>query len=782
MFPPPNYANSKARLNAVSLTDGRRAAQDDIWFDPATAGWQTKKIAPLSPLVVLDLGEDTPIGRIIFSSAAGRAGVRPPGSIGVFVSGDKRSWTLAGDLTEWSRQKRPAPSDETFGHGEKATRFTFDADGLNLRGRYLALAVFGTPFVFCDEIEVYAGGEGFANAGGERIPGGLGGLTAYLETFRTGQGILNRVARDREALEAQIQAAQLSAAEKSTLLASLPPENGSRAEVSDPAEFSTRLPYPGAHRELLKTRAAFWRALGFSGVSAGKVHRFGFLDWNAVPQKSAGPVALEIALLGNEVRSDAFVLRNAGAEEVELLLSVEPAAEGVRVIPVAWTDTGHGIPVADALPEPERRDGAVVCRIPAGVEQKIWVTVDGRQFPPGERTMGIEAHGPEVSFSIPLTVRATPSPGEITPLSLGMFDYANGPGEYGLTPQNRRSAVELMRSHGVDTAWASSRILSKPQAEDFDAADKLTAPLDFSALEEWVRNEWAGARRYFVFANVQEQFAGRRAGTPEFDRRVKAWVVEINRAARQLGLNASSFGLLLVDEPKTEAANRLLAAWMKPIREAGPAFSIFADPTWPDPRQMPHPEAVTGADIISPNTSIYKAGGEEAERYYEERRAAGQRLEFYSCGGPARLACPTRYYRLVPWLAFLHGAEGISFWSFGDIGGAPSSWNDYLAVKTLAATPVFLSRERAENSIHWEAVREGLQDYKYLAFLRQNAPKEQVVALQERSRQLLKNLSEGDAHLHKELWMEDFSHQQLDDIRAEILRELEQLLNGRQKL
>jgi hypothetical protein len=92
----------------------------------------------------------------------------------------------------------------------------------------------------------------------------------------------------------------------------------------------------------------------------------------------------------------------------------------------------------------------------------------------------------------------------------------------------------------------------------------------------------------------------------------------------------------------------------------------------------------------------------------------------YQTTGPARLQDPTTYYRLAGWYAFRAHAVGSAFWAFGDTGGAETSWNDY-AGGELAYAPAFIGRHGVTDSVHWQAVREGVEDHEYLAMLRDAA-------------------------------------------------------------
>ncbi len=82
------------------------------------------------------------------------------------------------------------------------------------------------------------------------------------------------------------------------------------------------------------------------------------------------------------------------------------------------------------------------------------------------------------------------------------------------------------------------------------------------------------------------------------------------------------------------------------------------------------------------------------------------------------------------------GGTGQGFWAFGDTGQAARSWNEYSAGDTNYA-PAFLSADEVRNSSHWDAVREGMQDYEELAMLQDAINASKNAALKTRAQQVL---------------------------------------------
>jgi hypothetical protein len=406
--------------------------------------------------------------------------------------------------------------------------------------------------------------------------------------------------------------------------------------------------------------------------------------------------------------------------------------------------------------------------------RKVWLTVDGSRLAPGTYHAALTFRTPRASTRIPFTVRVSRVTMGRPRLSLGMWDYTNGAGAYAITPQNRDAAIALMRSHFVDSPWATNAALPWPVASDYDASGRLAHPLDFRALDEWIRL-WPDARHYYVSAGAGPGFAGAPVNTPEFATRLAAWGRAVGAHAISLGLAPQQLGLLLVDEPQHDEQNAIVAAWARVLAAAAPEIGLFENPIWPRPDQVSPSDALTLVNELCFHLGVYSRGGEPVARYFESRRAAGQRLWMYQTTGPSRLLDPTTYYRLAGWYAFRAHAVGSAFWSFGDTGSAETSWNDYSGTTNMAYAPVFIGRQGVTDSVHWQAVREGVEDYEYLAMLADSAGRTPNPAP---SAQALALLSEAITEVPKPYtgwfdWDRDPKHARPDEYRLRMLTLLE---------
>jgi hypothetical protein len=732
----PNYALSTDPEDKLQLTDGKLSTEGEqrevqntrsIWVQKGTVGWSNTY-----PSITIDLGSVQPISGVSYSTAAGRAGVQWPRAIYVAVSDDNKTFYPAGDLVALSRKNGQPPAD---GY----STYTYTTRDLKTHGRYVALAVVSSPYTFVDEVEVYGGNPDWLQT--PRSGATFTSIADYLNQSIAATAVKNRLVNDADAVRAAIAEAQIPATRKNELNAKLNAQVSKIDDVNSVREnFKAIVPLNDTHRGIFAVYGELLAAQNVKPLTVWKKQRFAYLPLIGKPD-AAAKTQLDFSMLKNQVRSDAILLTNAGSNPITAQLKATNAPSGaqdgwLKLDSVEWTDTKEGNVVPDALMPLELRNGAVAVTIPAGLTRKVWLTVDSSKLPSGRAGSTLEivpATGAPVR--VPMNVDVSPIAMQTPRISLGMWDYSNATA-YGMSEKNRDAAIALMRSHFVDTPWATSSVLPRPKAEDFDAQNNLKNEMDFSALDDWIAL-WPGARRYFVFASVGESaLGGARRGTPEFAPRVGSWAKALSAHMTQLGLKPQQLGILLVDEPHSDAQDEIIAEWAKAINAAAPELTLFQDPTWDRPDQTKVQAAITDADVICPNLPIYYRGGAPVKEYFANLKNQGKELWFYQCSGPVRPYDPQTYFRYNAWHTFSIGGTGQGFWAFGDTGKAASSWDEYSAGGTSYA-PAFLSDDEVRNSVHWDAVREGMQDYEELAMLQDAINNSKNAALKAQAQQVL---------------------------------------------
>src|SRR5262245_46049035 len=143
----PNYTPCTDAADAVQLTDGRRAANDYIWLDHATVGWELQKGAIVT--LTLDLGTSAPLDSIIVQTAwFARSEIVPP-SLLCAVANAPNQFEWAGGLDAATL----APPDST-----RPARVALVVPLGAKRGRWVLIAaLLRSNFLCTDEIEVHGG-------------------------------------------------------------------------------------------------------------------------------------------------------------------------------------------------------------------------------------------------------------------------------------------------------------------------------------------------------------------------------------------------------------------------------------------------------------------------------------------------------------------------------------------------------------------------------------------------------------------------------------------------
>lgn len=727
--PPSNYQYTKSR-DPQQLTDGVYASSkakwdpvhqtSSLWVQEGCISWAHKK-----PIIInIDMGKVQPIAGLIYSTAAGKAGVVWPEHVYAAASDDGKIWHYVGDLTQLSKQQPPA---------EGYANLRYIAEGLKTHGRYVSIGVMQDFVVSIDEIEVLRGADALlTQSAGREIP--------EMEEFVAHEAVTIKARRrqnaDIDAVRALINQSPLSAAQKSTFAARLD-KDAQATEAMDPlpADFKTIIPLTDTHRDILAVHGEALAEQGFAPLTAWKMHRYAWLPLIHQPDKKQN-AALDFSMLRNQFRSDSVLLTNASGKPMTVNITLQNAPRAaqngwLQLDSAIWTDTYAGIPVQDALLPMAQQNGAYTLEIPAGITAKIWATIDSSKLAAGSYKSTFMVSGAGQKISVPLNVRisriAMPTPR----LSLTTWDYTDGKGAYGITEKNRDAAIKLMRSHYLDSPWARGWTLPTPKETDFNADNQLIKPLDFSTFEQWIAM-WPDARNYMIFYNARERddFAGAKMGTPEFEAKINSWIKAVVADAKTQGVEASRLVFCPVDETRSDSNDEHLLLWGKAIKKAAPAVRIFSDPIWTNPENAQHPEAASFVDILCPHPNW------ENDYYVKVAHQNKQELWFYNGPGLHHTGDPQLAYRQMAWRVFASGGQGMGFWSFGDLSGARTSWNAYTAAKLIYA-PAYIEENTVYNSLHWDATREGVEDFEELSMLQDAITQSKNPALKSQAQKVL---------------------------------------------
>ncbi len=168
--------------------------------------------------------------------------------------------------------------------------------------------------------------------------------------------------------------------------------------------FRAVLPFNTAHARMFQVQADLRKALGLPGFAV-----YPATTWDPVDpfeRLSPAAAAIQVDTMRGEYRAAALNLANNTGRPLKVRIRAEglpdsPAPEYLTVHEVEWTDTAQGRPVAAALPEAPRNDGAWTVTVLPGLVRQVWFTFHVTDVPAGNyegeivaESAGFSPHAP----------------------------------------------------------------------------------------------------------------------------------------------------------------------------------------------------------------------------------------------------------------------------------------------------------------------------------------------------------------------------------------------------
>ena len=673
---PPNYKLCTDAGDKTDLTDGKYT-KGYFWTQKSTVGWSLGWCGIGERSVTVDLGKDEPIAGFSWSLGAGAAGVTWPELVFVYVSADGSEWNFVGDLYAISKKENGAPPEDGYG--------LYRAHSLQMpcHGRYVTFLVGGGSFAFVDEIEVYRGPQ--ANLLKRPVDEPVKSVRDHFVQFR-----MRRLAlADMEKVVARA---------------------GTVAERA----------WPDVLKSLYLFNAQVARAKGFTKPFLWCCERWDNVDMcGIVPPGGDVGGAVAVRMMRGETRSAAVNLSNPTDTDLAFTVSVEglPASANIDCREVMFTCTKAGRRVSGALRPGE--GSKVSFTVPAGTVKQAWIsfvkpTAEAGTYR-GKVVATAEGFSAEKEIALTLSPLVFPSRPR---LHVGGWDYVDSGNRHFRAPGNLAGKMREMKAMHVDTPWASSGVA--PKGAKFGKEGELlnADELDYKAWDEWIALWGDTARQFCVFMPGGDKFHGAKMGTPRFNRMVGEYMHAWYAHAAQNGLNGRTVYVLTVDEPRTDEMDARFVAWAKAIKGTG--FKVYIDPDRKE-AQKTAPGVYDFGDVICPKSlNVWLGSSEDFHREIAQR--PGKELWLYSCSGPSRTFDPVFYHRAQAWRAWSLGAKGSFFWALGCGGGIGDSWRPFDQPGT-EYSPFFVSPDDAMAAKQSEAVKEGAEDYEYLALLAEKAAK-----------------------------------------------------------
>lgn len=706
----PSYPLCTDDGDKTDLTDGK-LTEKGFWTQKSTVGWQHPRD---TITITVDLGQVEPIKGAAMRSAGGGAGVTCPHSIVISVSDDNKNFKVVGDLIRLSQGQLPAP-----GYGEADERgvaHNFRTDRLQTRGRYVRFDIVPSGvFFFSDELEIYRGDDKTKSPTGPTL------TKEYVtdKTRLTQLGCYRRIRRDTELVLKAVSDSALSSEVQAAAIKELEAVSATNEKQIFPAsheDFRAIIPLNNLHERVYAVYARLLSSQGVKPLSIWHTHPYQLLTPLDVPQGIL--TKLHVEMMRGERRAEVINITNASSERREIKIS-SSGLPFMQIRQVEWLDTREGRIVGSALFPIERRDNVSVVSIPSGMTRQLWLSFEPGENQSGDHTGRVSLVSDDFVSQVDLSVNVAPLKLSDQPrLALGTWDYI-AENRYGITAANRAQAKAVLLDGLVNNVWCGAGTAPIPSRSHFDKQGNLISEPDYTKWDALVRM-FPKVSTYSTFVGWHSKtshYLGFERNTPEFKRAMAQWAGAWARHNRKLGLKPKQAMILFVDEPNGDYIH-MSRLFGEAFRAGTDEIAIFNDPHARGATDHEDGDALFQiSDFICPNLPHFLIYGKKVQDIYRALPDKGTKLWLYSCTGPTRMFDPS-YFRLHAWQCFAEGATGQGFWAFGDNGGAVSnSFNEYTAIAAQSYTPVFIGPNLVATSKHWEAVREGVQDYEYLKML-----------------------------------------------------------------
>ena len=712
----PNYGLCRDDGDSTQLTDGAVGHDGEaLWRQRSTVGW----VRPGGPVsITIDLGAVHPIGGLSFRSTGGSSAVAFPAFIVVWLSDDGATFRHRGELLALS-WRRGLPDASASPHAPRSFPVgvhRYLVKGVTWRGRFVKLSAYpGSGYLFCDEIEVFAG-DGDADV----EPPGTAELEEGFESWVTEHKhhpiAQVRMLYDLQELQGHPMVGHFGAeitAQRQAVLA-MPMFTG--------LTMANGLPYTPLHARIWALHGAMARRAGHEAFRIWQARPYAPLHPFDPPPPPGADTTAEVHMLGNERRPLACNVTNYDAGDGAVDVRFEwgdtaSPAEAVTLRTVRYVETQERFVLASALPEvAPLSTNAWSVTVPAGVVSQWWFTIDSGDMPRGvyAATVRCRAAGRALQ-ALPLRVHvhAGRMP-DVPTLDAITWDYLHVPGRGLITHANRDAALRLLRSCGVTSHWVDTH--HSPHGGDRLADGTWVSLSNLERFDAWLAAV-RPARRFYVYlhidAHLERYSGGHEPGGAAYRRAVASYFRLLAAHVEAKGLARRQFVFLVTDEPTGGAGDQVAAEFIGVARAAVPGFLFFEDPLY---REMAgvNQALMAASDIVCPKWSTFE---DPALRAYYRRLATedGKVLGGFQCTDGGWLRDPTAYFRKMAWQAWDVGGSVIGVWAYM-AAHEPDTWDDFRAGPgwhMAFATPQTVTGSKA-----LAAYGEGIADYQYFCILR----------------------------------------------------------------
>jgi len=793
--PKPNYERSSDKGDLTQLTDGTiYDGNGQLWLQKETVGWVHKYRVKIT----VDLGELRSIGGIgIHAGFDGPMNVQWPSSIAVFVSDNDKNYEFLTELVNPAWQNEGLPDElNPLDHcaKEKNISWWYRDGGLRARARYVVFMATTPLYFFCDEIEITEGGDKEqVQPSGKIAKEDLGAYVAVRLCF---EGSINGIRRNAASLPEEtrkILETEISGVEAK--LAGMDWE----ALFRSPG-YRAMAPLNDLHRELFRINAEALRMRGAPPLVVWHKHRWDPLEAIEVPKNMMTQTGwkrmlsrlglfeklpeLKLELMNGEYRAETLNLTNVKPEDQEVNIFFENLPGGktpsyIRVHQVEFVVTKDKM-IADALPEAEKDVNGYKIRIPSGMTRQVWFGIhpDGITAGAYNGRIVIIPKGCLRRRRVEFNLAIAPFKFSERPkLSFYLWDYTDQPyGFAGMTDANVKLAIDDMKAHFVDTPFAHAGSACYPDKDAFDAEGKLVGKLKTEGFDDWV-SRWKEARYYGLYLgnNPPDFVANETPGSERFNRKIAQWSAAFAEYAEKKGIPPERIMLHLYDEPSFTEHYRLNTLWAKAIKQGCSRFRLFVNSACDKP-VLELVEMLEQYNVISP---MFPLCGISETLKMESIKPTKELHLNNSHGDTTRLLDPYYYHLLLAWHCWKNGATGMSTWNYWNY--PLSAWNEVM-LEPPSYGLVYTTENSVTSGKHWEALREGIEDYEYLAMLKnkmeqakKNGKNQAIIVEAETFLHNAPKQVAGSYDRVKRLWRVEKDRTAADAARHQVLRLLQKM-------
>ncbi|MFV2067127.1 MAG: PQQ-binding-like beta-propeller repeat protein, partial [Pirellulales bacterium] len=427
-----------------------------------------------------------------------------------------------------------------------------------------------------------------------------------------------------------------------------------------------------------------------------------------LPKQVENPLKISRRAVPGEHEPIVLSLLNVTDDELQVRVHIDVDDTGPKVVAhrSVCVPTSVGTRSWDPLPE---LGEASLLSIPSMASRELWLDVETGTAAPGEHpiTVRLQAIDGAGVLDGPKTPRSVPPPETSVAIRLRLLPLTMAPpGVIRLctwaAPEGPQ--VEDLLAHGNNV------FTTKHPTPQFDGEGRLTR-CDYTGLDQ-VISRFRGHDVVLLLQGIPALRS--KFDTAPYRTELAAYLNDLVAHMASMGVDMEHFSLYPLDEPGGygwDAVNKFVA-FGKMVRAVNPDIMIYMD----GGGELPMFQAMAPyVDIWCPAITMLP----EQTAVMEVARTTGKMLWSYDCVyAYARPVGPNiknvniiGQFRTAALFALRHGATGIGYWCY-NIGGDP--WTRIKDEYPL----VYPGRTRPVTSRRWEAVREGIEDYRILVALR----------------------------------------------------------------